>query len=134
MEWANELPNRHFLPLDHSIHGAEADQPDVRVVTHLHGARVAADSDGYPEDWITPGKSRVYHYPNQQDAATLWYHDHAMGINRLNVYAGLFGAAFVPRQASRTYLNLPSGAYELPLLLFDRLFTLRRPAVLSNFG
>ena len=122
VEWANELPQQHFLPIDFRLHGAGHNVPQVRTVSHLHGARVAADSDGYPEDWITPGKSRVYHYPNQQDAATLWYHDHAMGINRLNVYAGLFGAAFV-RDSFEDNLNLPSGAYELPLLLFDRLFT-----------
>ena len=49
------------------------------------------ESDGYPEDWYVPGQSRLYHYPNDQEAALLWYHDHAMGINRLNIYAGLFG-------------------------------------------
>ncbi len=38
-----------------------------------------------------PGQSRTYYYPNEQEAALLWYHDHAMGINRLNIYAGLFG-------------------------------------------
>src|SRR5262249_53967698 len=38
VEWVNELPKEHFLPIDHSIHGAEADKPDVRVVPHLHGA------------------------------------------------------------------------------------------------
>ncbi len=98
VEWANELPQQHFLPIDYRLHGADHGNPQVRIVSHLHGAHVPADSDGYPEDWFTPGKSRVYHYPNQQDAATLWYHDHAMGINRLNVYAGLFGAAFDSRQ------------------------------------
>jgi spore coat protein A, manganese oxidase len=122
VEWANELPAQHFLPIDYRLHGADPGNPQVRIVSHLHGARVPAESDGYPEDWLTPGKSRVYHYPNQQDAATLWYHDHAMGINRLNVYAGLFGAALI-RDSFEDNLNLPSGAYELPLLLFDRLLT-----------
>jgi len=69
-----------------------------------------------------PGKSVLYHYPNQQDAAMLWYHDHAMGINRLNVYAGLFGAAIV-RDKVEDALNLPSGKYEVPLVLFDRMIT-----------
>jgi spore coat protein A len=122
VEWANELPEQHFLPIDYRLHGADHGNPQVRTVPHLHGARVAADSDGYPEDWFTPGNSRVYHYTNQQDAATLWYHDHAMGINRLNVYAGLFGAAFI-RDSFEDNLNLPSGAYEVPLVIFDRLLT-----------
>jgi spore coat protein A, manganese oxidase len=122
VEWANELPTKHFLPIDHRIHGAESTKPDVRAVIHVHGAKVPPESDGYPEHWIVPGKSALYHYPNQQDAAMLWYHDHAMGINRLNIYAGLFGAFFV-RDSVEESLNLPSGKYEIPLFIFDRLLT-----------
>src|SRR5215467_12514811 len=91
VEWVNQLPNEHFLPIDHAIHGAEKDKPDVRTVVHLHGAKVPPESDGYPEDWYVPGKSATMFYPNEHDSAMLWYHDHTMGINRLNVYAGLFG-------------------------------------------
>ncbi len=122
VEWINALPNEHFLPLDHTIHGAEANKPAVRTVVHMHGAKTRPESDGYPEDWIVPGKSSIYYYPNQQDAAMLWYHDHALGINRLNVYAGLFGT-FLIRDAAEDALNLPKGKYELPLLLYDRLLT-----------
>src|SRR5262249_50748023 len=116
----NELPTQHFLPIDHSIHGAEADKPDVRVVPHLHGAKAPPKSDGYPEDWYVPGKSRTFYYPNQQEAAMLWYHDHAIGITRLNMYAGLFGAFFV-RDEFEEGLNLPKGKYEIPLLIYDRM-------------
>lgn len=122
VEWVNALPSEHFLPIDHSIHGAEADKPAVRMVVHLHGAKTAADSDGYPEDWIVPGKSSLYYYPNEQDAAMLWYHDHALGINRLNVYAGLLGAFFI-RDSVEDALNLPKSKYELPLILYDRWLT-----------
>jgi spore coat protein A, manganese oxidase len=122
VEWANGLPNEHFLPIDHSIHGAEEDKPAVRTVVHLHGAKTGPESDGYPEDWIVPGKSSLYYYPNQQDAAMLWYHDHAIGINRLNVYAGLFGAFFI-RDGVEEGMNLPKGKFELPLILCDRLLT-----------
>jgi spore coat protein A len=52
----------------------------------------------------------------------LWYHDHALGINRLNVYAGLFGTLFI-RDSVEEALNLPEGKYELPLMLYDRLLT-----------
>ena len=122
MEWVNALPNEHFLPMDRTIHGAEADKPAVRTVVHLHGAKTGPESDGYPEDWIVPGKSSLYYYPNQQDAAMLWYHDHALGINRLNVYAGLLGTFFI-RDSVEDALNLPKGKYELPLILYDRLLT-----------
>ena len=131
IEWANALPTKHFLPIDHTIHGAEASKPQVRAVTHVHGARVPAGSDGYPEDWYVPGKSALYHYPNQQDAATLWYHDHAMGITRLNIYAGLIGA-FIVRDDDEQALNLPSGECDLPLILCDRLVGTDGQAVLTQ--
>jgi spore coat protein A len=128
VEWANELPQRHFLPIDHTLHGAGRDVPEVRGVVHLHGGKTPPDSDGYPEDWYLPGQSRTYYYPNSQDAALLWYHDHSMGINRLNIYAGLFGLHVI-RDAAEDALQLPRGKYEVPLTLCDR--DLRRDAQLS---
>jgi spore coat protein A len=119
VEWANELPSRHLLPIDHKIHGAEKEKPEVRAVVHLHGAKAPPGSDGYPEAWYVPGKSALYHYPNRQDAALLWYHDHTLGINRLNVYAGLLGL-YVIRDAAEDALSLPAGDYEIPLILCDR--------------
>lgn len=121
VEWANELPHEHFLPIDHSLHGAETQLPEVRAVSHLHGAKTRPESDGYPEDWMAPGKSAVYHYPNQQDAAMLWYHDHAMGINRLNIFAGLAGP-YILRDKEEDALHLPNGKYEIPLVICDRMF------------
>jgi spore coat protein A, manganese oxidase len=122
VEWANELPRTHLLSIDHDIHGAGIHQPDVRAVIHVHGGKTPPHSDGYPEAWYVPGKSALYHYPNQQDSAMLWYHDHTLGINRLNVFAGLVGAFFV-RDAVEDALPLPRGKYEVPLLICDRAFT-----------
>ena len=119
VEWVNALPKAHLFAVDHHIHGAEASKPNVRAVVHLHGARVRPDSDGYPEDWYVPGKSLVDYYPNGQDTTMLWYHDHALGITRLNVYAGLFGA-YIIRDRAESALKLPSGKYEIPLILCDR--------------
>jgi spore coat protein A, manganese oxidase len=119
VEWTNELPLKHFLPIDYTLHGAGKDVPEVRSVVHLHGGRTPPESDGYPEDWFVPGKSAINFYPNQQDATALFYHDHAMGINRLNVYAGLQGM-FLIRDAVEDALNLPSGKYEVPLVIYDR--------------
>jgi spore coat protein A, manganese oxidase len=121
VEWPNELPRSHFLPVDHTIHGAESTIPDVRIVTHLHGGKVAAKDDGYPEAWYPVGKSATYFYPNQQESSMLWYHDHALGITRLNVYAGLFGS-YLLRDKFEAGLNLPAGKYEVPLILCDRYF------------
>jgi spore coat protein A, manganese oxidase len=122
IDWRNELPTKHFLPIDHNIHGAEKDKPEVRAIVHLHGARVQTASDGWPDDWYVPGQSRLHTYPNEQDAAPLWYHDHAMGINRLNIYAGMFGNLFL-RDEREQSLGLPSGEQEIPLTLSDRKLT-----------
>ncbi|HEY4016200.1 MAG TPA: multicopper oxidase [Polyangiaceae bacterium] len=121
VEWRNELPTRHLLTIDHTLCGAGRDRPDVRSIVHVHGAKVPPRSDGYPEDWYTPGRSATLHYPNLQDAATLWYHDHAMGIERLNQYAGLFGTYLI-RDEVEDALGLPKAPYEVPLVLSDRLF------------
>jgi spore coat protein A len=82
---------------------------------------VPPESDGNPARWFTPGQSRVSSYPNRQDAAGLFYHDHAMGITRLNAVAGLFGH-FLIRDAFEDSLRLPAGPYEIPLCIYDRLF------------
>ena len=121
VEWVNALPAQHLLPIDHTLHGAEAEKPAVRTVVHLHGGRTEAASDGYPEDWFAPGQSATCHYTNQQDAASLFYHDHAMGITRLNAVAGLMGLYLV-RDKFEDGLSLPSGPHEIPLILFDRSF------------
>jgi spore coat protein A len=122
IEWVNALPNKHFLPIDHTLHGAGADQPEVRTAVHVHGSKVPPQYDGFPEDWQTPGQQIQAVYPMQQDAATLWYHDHAMGIERLNQYAGLYGF-FLVRDEAEDKLALPRGRYEIPLAFTDRLFS-----------
>ena len=90
VQWMNNLPNTHMFPIDDTLHGDEAGQPLVRTVVHLHGAKVQPDSDGYPEAWFTNGfaqvgpffDNKIYHYPNDQQATELWYHDHGLGTTR----------------------------------------------------
>ncbi len=122
VRWENHLPARHLFDIDPQIHGAGPPAPPVRTVPHLHGSRTQSVSDGLPEKWFTPGTSVLYSYPNCQPPATLWYHDHAIGVTRLNVYAGLSGFYLLRNEEERT-MNLPSGDYEIPLLLQDRTLT-----------
>jgi spore coat protein A len=138
VRWSNALaadgqPLRHLLPVDRSIHIAHTKAGPaggIPLVTHLHGGRTEAASDGDPEAWFTPGfaehgpafAQEIYRYDNEQDAATLWYHDHALGLTRLNVGAGLAGFYLI-RDADEDRLGLPSGAREIPLLIQDRTFT-----------
>jgi spore coat protein A len=120
IEWINQLPEQHLFEIDTKVHGAMPPAPAVRTVAHLHGANTASEDDGLPEKWIRPGQSATYHYPNKQRAATLWYHDHALGITRLNNYAGLAGM-YLLRGEEEKKLGLPEGPYEIPLVLQDRL-------------
>jgi spore coat protein A len=134
----NPLP--HLLPLDTTVH-CGTDQfgnpsycrPFVRTVAHLHGGHVADHSDGNPEAWFSAGFAQkgprwsreIYDYPNDQEAATLWYHDHALGITRLNVYAGLAGFYLLRDSVERKLQSLnylPKYPYEIPIVIQDRSF------------
>jgi len=119
VRWENQLPLEHIFQVDPHIHGAMAPTPAVRTVPHLHGSRTSSESDGLPERWFTPGQSALYLYRNDQQAAPLWYHDHAVGITRLNVYAGLSGF-YLLRDETELSMNLPTGEYEIPLVVQDR--------------
>jgi spore coat protein A len=126
--WENDLRDtttdllrtEHYLEVDLCPHGAPQNA-DARTVVHLHGGHMEAAYDGYPEATFPPGQQRVYEYPNWQLPSTLWYHDHALGITRLNVYMGLAGFWLI-RDAFEQSLGLPSGEFEIPLAIQDRSF------------
>jgi len=88
---------------------------------HLHGGIVPAASDGHPMQLIEPGGSFTYTYPNLQDAATLWYHDHAHGLSARTMFYGLAGYYIVEDELEDT-LELPSGDFDVPLVIQDRAF------------
>lgn len=127
VKYTNSLPTTgrrgaHYLQVDECAHGPNYWRDTKRTVVHLHGGHVPARVDGQPEYDIMPGEFDVYEYPNNQLPATLWYHDHALGITRLNVYMGL-AAYYLLRDSFETGLGLPSGEYEIPLAVQDREFT-----------
>ena len=112
-------------------------QNNVPLVTHVHGAEVQSTSDGHPDAWFTATDDQgpayntitplaggaVFQYPNKQQAATIWYHDHALGITRINVMSGLAGFYLIRDPADTTVAPLlPQGKYEVPLAIQDRSF------------
>ncbi len=117
----------HPLPLDTSLHGVlESDKTSPRLSIHLHGSNTEPKSDGYPTDTFTPGQTYVYNFNNNQEAATLWYHDHALGITSQNVMAGLAGLYLLrdidDPVGGNGPLGIPAGQpYEIPLVLQDRI-------------
>lgn len=132
VNYVNNLPtargNRgsHLLEVDECPHGPNYYADSARVVTHLHGGHLPARFDGQPEYHILPGESDLYQYPNNQDAATLWYHDHALGITRLNVYTGMAGFYLLRDELdtgdATNPLGLPSGDEEIEMVIQDREF------------
>jgi len=144
VRWENNLKNltsgrplRHFLPVDTTIHFARP--PDwprsgVPTVVHLHGGRTEPHSDGHMAAWFTPNggprgteyRKATYNYENEQEAMTLWYHDHAMGLTRIHVYSGLAGFYLIDDEFHWTdplLGRLPSlGPFDVPLMITDRSF------------
>jgi len=128
VEYTHQLPAVYptWLPVEQRL-APFGDH--VRVLTHLHGAAVAADSDGSPSvapDGFGPGETQRVYYPNETPATQLWFHDHAMGTTRLNLAAGL-AAGYVVRDDFDTGEEpnpngIPGGEYEIPLVIQDRIF------------
>ncbi|RPI96944.1 MAG: bilirubin oxidase, partial [Chloroflexi bacterium] len=150
LHWAN--PGGHGEMRGHS---QEPYTGPVPIIAHLHGGHTPSVSDGLPEAWYMPAAgdipgefltqgadygsvskapagAAVFEYPNDQRAATLWYHDHVLGMTRLNVYAGMAGF-YLLRDEIEDSLNLPGPApalgdpagtkyYEIPIAIQDRSF------------
>lgn len=109
------------------------DAGNVPTVAHLHGGHTESASDGLPEAWFTQSFAETgnyfvqqkYRYDNDQEAGTLWYHDHALGITRLNVYAGLAGFYLLRDKNENKLIDrgvIPSGDYEIEIVIQDRMF------------
>lgn len=134
----------------------------IPAVVHLHGGEVPPVLDGGPDAWFTSdgalhgpgyytrpgvpatGNEAVYRYPNIGEAAPTWFHDHALGLTRLNVYAGLAGGYVMVDPA----LTLPTGLHPLglqqgadgpvdfvtPLVIQDRMFDVNGQLYFPNEG
>ncbi|MDU6336438.1 copper oxidase [Clostridium sporogenes] len=153
VKWVNEITAPYSLAVDPTIHWANPNntpmtpppggwppfppgvpeaQKDVPLVPHLHGGEQASMFDGNPEAWWTAkglkGSKYItdtFHYPNAQESTTLWYHDHALGVTRLNVVMGLAGFYILRDPANPLDYPGPlitSAKYEVPIAIQDRSF------------
>ena len=120
-----------------------------RATLHLHGGFPPWISDGTPHQWTVPaGETTPYmrgvstqdvpdmpatvdgemtfYYPNQQGARLMFYHDHAYGITRLNVYAGEAAGYLLtdPTEQSLIAVGGPLAgmSYGIPLVIQDKTF------------
>jgi len=140
VSYVNQLPATHLFKVDPTITQMKGKPQNSRILTHLHGGHILPYADGNPYaggklgEQVVPdfqrGETQTVTYANDQEATHLWYHDHAMGITRLNVMAGLAGH-YLLRDAVddgnggkfRGNGKLPYGKYEIPLAIQDRTFT-----------
>lgn len=130
--WRNHLPSKHILPWDPTIPTAQpTTRKGVPTVVHLHGSIGEPASDGNPNSWFTNAFQQVgptwtrktYRYLNRQHPGNLWYHDHAMGLTRVNLLAGLIGAYIIRDPNVEAHLRLPAGdEFDRTLVVFDRSF------------
>jgi bilirubin oxidase len=175
VKWINDLKDQktgrflpHIFPIDQTLHWANPPQDcidgshhtdcrgknqayytgPVPIVTHLHGAHVNPDSDGYPEAWYLPNANNIpagyakrgshfdqipgapnmpgaalYQYRNDQRATTLWFHDHSLGMTRANVQTGLMGFYLIRGgDDDLPASSLPDGRHEVSIVMQDRSF------------
>ncbi|MFI6219256.1 multicopper oxidase family protein [Nocardia salmonicida] len=129
LRFANRMTTHPLAAdMDTSLHGvAESFRTVPPSSLHLHGGVTPPDSDGHPEQLVYPGGDIDHDFPLAQDTGHLWYHDHAMGITRVNVYAGLAGMLLLRDEFDTgrpdNPLGLPAGEFEVPLVLQEKLFT-----------
>jgi spore coat protein A len=144
LHWADPngvgMPTQPFNPYPP---GYATAQSPVPLIPHLHGGEVQSTSDGHPEAWFTydgttgdsyntlgspAAGSAIFSYPNEQPPTTLWYHDHALGITRINVLSGLAGFYLLRDPNDLTEIALANAGigkgtkYDMPLVIQDRTF------------
>lgn len=139
IHWADPENSPMMNPCMENAAGENCSLPysgSVPAVPHLHGGEVLSQFDGGPYAWFTPdgkkgpgynsltdagiGKA-VYRYDNDQLPGTIWFHDHALGVTRTNVYSGL-AAFYLLRDALNEPARLPADAYEIEMAIQDRQF------------
>ena len=134
---ANLCMQEGGIPLFGSFCAQNYDGP-IAAAAHLHGGEVPAEIDGSPDSWFTsdggyrghkyysaagaPKNGARYRYPNLQEAAPAWFHDHTLGATRLNVYAGLAGAYLIDDPKLGLPPNFPPLSDVVPLVIQDRMF------------
>ncbi|CAA7402123.1 unnamed protein product [Spirodela intermedia] len=131
IRWENYLPKSHILPWDKTIPTAVPNRGGVPTVVHLHGGIHPPQSDGNVLAWFTAGFAEKgpawslasYTYPNVQPPGNLWYHDHALGLTRINLLAGLLGAYVIQKPSVDDDLgDITDSEYDRHLVIVDRSF------------
>ncbi|CAI5494584.1 unnamed protein product [Closterium sp. Naga37s-1] len=141
--WENHLlDNTHMFTVDPTVMmGVKVPTKGIPIVVHRHGGSQQSYYDGHPLAWFTQYGEKgptfsnsTYKYVNDE-ASTVWYHDHMAGMTRLNVVAGLAGLYIItdPKVESK-YTWLPPASRTVPLAIADRLFFANGSVNYPNVG
>ncbi len=93
----------------------------VPTITHWHGLHVPQNMDGHPMYSIDSGEVRVYEFEVMNRASMNIYHSHQHSATAKQFYLGL-GGAIIVNDAEEAALELPSGEFEIPLVIQDKQF------------
>jgi FtsP/CotA-like multicopper oxidase with cupredoxin domain len=102
----------------------------AQSILHWHGLHVPANMDGNPMYAINHGETYIYEFEILNRAGTYFYHAHTHGVTARQVYSGLAGLLIVSDDQEQA-LNLPSGEYDVPLVIQDRSFDEQNQLVYS---
>lgn len=86
---------------------------------HWHGLKIPALMDGHPDQLANAGGTFRYQFTVNQRAGLSWYHPHPHENTGKQVFKGLAGL-FIINDAEEAALNLPSGQFEIPLMIQDK--------------
>ncbi len=121
-----QLPRSYLGPVIKANRGDKVrirfrnDAPEKSIV-HWHGLHVPAIMDGHPRNVVSQGESYLYEFEVKNRAGTYWYHPHPHGRTGPQVYRGLAGLFLVSDEEEQS-AGLPSGEYDVPLVIQDRIF------------
>ena len=114
VEWPNELPSRHFLPIDHNLHGAEKACRKSRGVVHVHGARVPAGQRRLSRELVCSGEVRDRLLPERARGGGALVSRPRHGHHPAEYSMRDCSACTSVRDDAEDALNLPRGKYEIP--------------------
>ncbi len=132
------LPNTYLGPIIRAQRGQNMrihftnDLPEESII-HWHGLHVPESADGHPRLAIAPGETYTYEFTVTDRAGMYWYHPHPHGRTGPQVYGGLAGL-FIVTDEEEQALGLPSGEYDVPLVIQDRLFDGKNQLVYGDNG
>ena len=132
------LPDNYLGPIIRARKGQQVrvqftnNMPEESII-HWHGLRVPDDMDGHPRYAIGPGETHDYEFSVVNRAGMYWYHPHPHGLTGPQVYGGLAGL-FIVADDEEAALGLPSGEYDVPLVIQDRTFDANNQLVYLSGG